>query len=144
MLSGSPDGSRPTTPRRFSQAAWFRAGSAPTRSRIMFHAARLSAPSGGGPMARETEHCGQKQMRCADDFCRGLIPTVCANMYTATDLWPTLISRLQRRQNRFSKIPFLAAGVPGRKKIVSVSLCERKYAEGFPGSGHEFHGSRPL
>ena len=31
-------------------------------------------------MARDTEHCGQKQMRCAEDFCRGLIPTVCANM----------------------------------------------------------------
>src|SRR5712691_9913770 len=81
MLSGSPDVSRPTTPRRFSQAAWFRAGSAPTRSRIMFQAARLRAPSGGGPMARETEHCGQKQMRCADDFCRGLIPTVCEHVY---------------------------------------------------------------
>ncbi len=49
-------GSKPTIPRRLSQAAWFSAGSAPTRSRIMFHAARLSAPSGGGPMASETEH----------------------------------------------------------------------------------------
>src|ERR1700693_5747591 len=133
MLSGSPDVSRPTTPRRFSQAAWFRSGSAPTRSRIMFHAARLSAPSGGGPMASETEHCGQKQMRCADDFCRGLIPTVCANMYTATDLWPPSISRLQRRQNRFSKVPFLADTV-GRTKIVSLSLFRCKYAEGFPES----------
>jgi hypothetical protein len=28
----------------------------------------LSAPSGGGPMASETEHCGQKQIRCAVDF----------------------------------------------------------------------------
>src|SRR5678816_2374690 len=92
MLSGSLEGSRPATPRRLSHAAWFSAGSAPTRSRIMFQAARFSAPSGGGPMARETEHCGQKQMRCADDFCRGLMPTVCANIYTATDLCPTSIS----------------------------------------------------
>ena len=22
-------------------------------------------------MASDTEHCGQKQIRCADDFCRG-------------------------------------------------------------------------
>ena len=32
-----------------------------------------------GPIAKETEHCGQKQMRCAEDFWRGLTPTVCAN-----------------------------------------------------------------
>jgi len=57
-------------------------------------------------MARDTEHCGQKQMRCAEDFCRGLMPTVCANIYTATDLCPTSISRLQRRQYRFSKVSF--------------------------------------
>ena len=99
----SPGGSRPTIPRNDSHAASFNAGSAPTRSRIIFHAAILSAPSGGGPMARETEHCGQKQIRCAADFCRGLIPTVWANMYTATDLCPASSSRLQRRQNRLSK-----------------------------------------
>jgi hypothetical protein len=34
----------------------------------MFHAATLRAPSGGGPMASETEHWGQKQIRWADDF----------------------------------------------------------------------------
>jgi len=59
-------------------------------------------------MARETEHCGQKQIRRAADFCRGRIPTVCANMYTATDLCPGSNSRLQRRQYRFSNVPFLA------------------------------------
>src|SRR3981081_827828 len=91
-------GSKPASPRRFSHAAWFSAGSEQTRSRIIFHAARLSAPSGGGPMASETEHCGQKQIRWAPDFCRGLIPTVCANIYTATDLCPASSSRLQRRQ----------------------------------------------
>ena len=96
----------------------------------MFHAARLSAPSGGGPMARETEHGGQKQMRCADDFCRGLIPTVCANMYTATDLCPTSISRLQRRQNKFPKVPSWRAGA-ARKKILELARSRRKYAEGF-------------
>lgn len=54
-------------------------------------------------MARDTEHCGQKQIRRAADFCRGLIPTVCANRYTATDFSPASSSRLQRRQNKFSK-----------------------------------------
>lgn len=68
-------------------------------------------------MARETEHCGQKQIRCAEDFCRGLIPTVCANIYTATDLCPTSISRLQRRQNKFSK-----RHLPGGQR-----QAERKY-----------------
>ncbi len=106
----------------------------------MFHAARLSAPSGGGPMARETEHCGQKQMRCADDFCRGLIPTVCANMYTATDLWPTSISRLQRRQNKFSKASLPGGTLSARTKIVSLSLFRCKYAEGFPESGRSYSG----
>jgi hypothetical protein len=61
-------------------------------------------------MARETEHCGQKQIRCAVDFCRGLMPTVCANMYTATDLAPTVISRLQRRQNELFNVWFPDAG----------------------------------
>jgi len=79
----------------------------------MFHAAILSAPSGGGPIASETEHCGQKHIRCADDFCRGRIPTVWANIYTATDLCPASSSRLQRRQYKFSKIsPF---GAPAAK-----------------------------
>lgn len=73
-------GSKPKTPLRVSHAAWFRAGSEPTRSRIMSHAAMLRAPSGGGPMASETAHCGQKEMRWAVDFWRGLIPTVWANM----------------------------------------------------------------
>src|SRR5262249_8771060 len=74
-------GSNPTIPRRVSQAASFSAGSEPTRSRIICHAAILRAPSGGGPIANETEHWGQKQIRCAEDFWRGLIPTVCANIY---------------------------------------------------------------
>jgi len=63
----------------------------------------LSAPSGAGPIASETEHCGQKQIRCAEDFWRGFTPTVCANKYTATDFCPASISRLQRRQYRLSK-----------------------------------------
>jgi len=124
-------GSNPTIPRRLSQAAWFRAGSAPTSSRIIFHAAMLSAPSGGGPIARETEHWGQKQIRFAADFCRGLTPTVCANMYTATDLCPASISRLQRRQNRFSKGSFLAAGCGPRKYSLHV-LPGRKVRREIP------------
>jgi len=40
----------------------------------------VQAPSGESPNASETEHCGQNTIRCAPDFCRGLIPTVCANM----------------------------------------------------------------
>ena len=124
-------GSNPTIPRRLSQAAWFSAGSAPTSSRIIFQAAMLSAPSGGGPIARETEHCGQKQIRFAADFCRGLTPTVCANMYTATDLCPGSISRLQRRQNRFSTGSFLAAGC-GPESILSTCCREGKCVERFP------------
>jgi hypothetical protein len=58
----------------------------------------FNAPSGGNPIASDTAHCGQKQTRCADDFCRGLTPTVCANMYTATDLSPISIERRHRRQ----------------------------------------------
>ena len=87
-----------------SHAASFNAGSALTRSRIICQADRLSAPSGGGPMAKDTEHWGQKQIRCAFDFWRGRIPTVCANIYTATDFWPDSNSRLHRRQNKFSKL----------------------------------------
>jgi hypothetical protein len=123
-------GSRPTIPRRLSQAAWFRDGSAPTSSRIIFHAAMLSAPSGGGPIARETEHCGQKQIRLAADFCRGLTPTVWANIYTATDLCPGSISRLQRRQKRFSKGSFLAASC-GPESILSISCPEGKCVKRF-------------
>ena len=105
-------GSRPSTPLKLSQAARFRAGSEPTRSRIISQAAMLRAPSGGGPMAKETEHWGQNEMRCAVDFCRGLIPTVWANMYRATDLWPGSSTRLQRRQSIFSNnvlLEFLTA-----------------------------------
>ena len=92
-------GSKPSSmPCKLSHAASVNAGSAPTMSRIICQAARLSAPSGAGPMASETEHCGQKQMRCAEDFWRGLTPTVCANRYTATDFCPASSSRLQRRQ----------------------------------------------
>src|SRR5579862_895342 len=64
----------------------------------MSQAAIFSAPSGGNPIASDTAHCGQKQIRFADDFCRGRTPTVCANMYTATDLSPDSISRRQRKQ----------------------------------------------
>jgi len=74
----------------------------------MSHAARLSAPSGGIPMASDTAHCGQKQIRCAPDFCRGFTPTVCANIYTATDLCPASISRLQRKQEIGCTASFLA------------------------------------
>ena len=112
--------SSPSTPRRVSQAAWFRAGSALTKSRIICHAAMLSAPSGGGPIANETEHCEQKQIRCADDFCRGRMPTVCANIYTATDLCPASSSRLQRRQYKFSKDSF--PGLLGRNEILSLRI----------------------
>jgi hypothetical protein len=99
-------GNNPTTPRKFSHAASFSAESELTNSRIMSHAAKFNAPSGAGPMAKDTEHCGQKQIRCAADFCRGRMPTVWANMYTATDLCPGSISRLQRRQRRFSTRAF--------------------------------------
>lgn len=117
-------GSKPTTPRNVSHAAWFSAGSELTRSRIICHATMLSAPSGGGPIAKETEHCGQKQIRCAADFCRGLTPTVCANIYTATDLCPASSSRLQRRQCRFPTGFFLAASSPEEKILSSRPWCK--------------------
>jgi len=117
----------PSTPRRVSQAAWFSAGSELTRSRIICQAAMLRAPSGGGPIAKDTEHCGQKQIRRADDFCRGRIPTVCANMYTATDLCPASSSRLQRRQYIFSKGSFLAASSRVEKKYCLYASAGRKY-----------------
>lgn len=73
-------GSSSTAPLKSFHAASVRAGWAPTRSRIICQAATLSAPSGVGPIASETEHCGQKQILLAPDFWRGLTPTVCANM----------------------------------------------------------------
>jgi hypothetical protein len=91
----------------------------------MFQAATLSAPSGGGPIARETEHCGQKHIRCAADFCRGRIPTVWANMYTATDLCPASSSRLQRRQYRFSKDPPLTAKQNTVSILPAAQVCKR-------------------
>lgn len=72
-------------------------------------------------MARETEHCGQKQIRCAVDFCRGRMPTVCANIYTATDLCPASSSQLQRKQRRCSTL--LPCGlVAAKQHTVSASL----------------------
>jgi hypothetical protein len=100
-------------------------------SRIICQAARLSAPSGAGPMARETEHCGQKQMRCAGDFWRGLTPTVCANRYTATDFCPASSSRLQRRQYRLSKVPS-GGWLQDLFTLLSLRHYQRhKYVEGF-------------
>src|SRR5215469_8396188 len=71
-------GRYPSIPRNASQAAAVNAGSELTNSLIICHAAMLRAPSGAGPMASETEHCGQKHMRWAADFCRGRTPTVWA------------------------------------------------------------------
>jgi hypothetical protein len=34
----------------------------------MSQAAMFKAPSGGMPIASDTAHCGQKQIRCAVDF----------------------------------------------------------------------------
>src|SRR5579872_2660008 len=76
----SPVVNNPAIPRRLSHAASFSDGSALTNSRIISHATIFSAPSGGNPIASDTAHCGQKQIRCALDFCRGLTPTVCENI----------------------------------------------------------------
>jgi hypothetical protein len=32
--------------------------------------------SGGNPIASDPAHWGEKQIRCAEDFCRGFTPTV--------------------------------------------------------------------
>src|SRR5438309_313154 len=122
------------TPRKVSQAAWFRAGSDLTRSRIICQAAMLRAPSGGGPIAKDTEHWEQKQIRCADDFCRGLIPTVCANMYTATDLCPASSSRLQRRQYKFSKKFLPGRGELRGKEILSPRIGRAQVCMEIPAS----------
>src|SRR5215475_1755976 len=104
-FSSFPALNSPTIPRRLSHAASFRDDSELTRSRIISQATILRAPSGGSPIASDTAHCGQKQTRCAADFCLGLTPTVWANMYTATDLSPISIPRLQRRQTIPCKCP---------------------------------------
>ncbi len=125
-------GSKPSSiPCRLSQAASVSAGSAPTMSRIICQAARLNAPSGAGPIASETEHCGQKQIRCAEDFWRGLTPTVCAKRNTATDFCPASSSRLQRRQYKLSKSPVSESRVVFT--LLSPRRCRwHKYVEGFP------------
>jgi hypothetical protein len=100
----------------------------------MSQAARFSAPSGGIPIASDTAHCGQKQILCAPDFCRGFTPTVCANMYTATDLCPASISRLQRKQEIGCTYSFLSSqGFANQYAhlIWATSLWSRKYEERF-------------
>ena len=142
----SPPGSIPTMPRKVSHAASVKAGSAPTRSRIICQAATLSAPSGAGPIASETEHCGQKQIRRAADFCRGRTPTVCANMYTATDLCPASRCRLQRKQYKFSKRPLEKTGA-AKHRYCLATLMERKYVRGFHPAArprYDFHLSLPM
>src|SRR5439155_787358 len=82
-VPASLGGNKPTIPRRVSQAAWFSAGSDPRRSRIIFQAATLRAPSGDGPIARATEHWGTE----TDPLCRRLLPRfyshgLCEHKYT--------------------------------------------------------------
>jgi hypothetical protein len=94
---------------------------------------RLRAPSGGIPIASDTAHCGQKQILCAPDFCRGLTPTVWANMYTATDLCPTSISRLQRRQTMVCMITSTFFIWKDENRFtLSHSTASDKYEVGFP------------
>jgi hypothetical protein len=81
-------------------------------------------------MASDTAHCGQKQIRRAPDFCRGFTPTVCANMYTATDLCPVSISRLQRRQTT-GCIGYILAFVFPCKLTFSHAIAIGKYEERF-------------
>src|SRR5271165_5343543 len=102
-------------------------------SRIMSHAAIFSAPSGCIPMASDTAHCGQKHIRCAPDFCRGFTPTVCANIYTATDLWPASISRLQRKQEIGCTSSILMVDLgPAEFHVLSATPAPaRKYAGRF-------------
>jgi hypothetical protein len=75
-------------------------------------------------------------MRCAPDFCRGFTPTVCANIYTATDLCPASISRLQRKQVIGCTDP-LAVFVWSHE--ISITLADsppnHKYESRFPRSG---------
>jgi len=79
---------------------------------------------------QRTEHCGQKQMRWAEDFCRGLTPVVCANTNTATDFCPASISRLQRRQYKLSKdsvscCPQSSVPVTVSKTLPFAQVCRK-------------------
>jgi 8-oxo-dGTP pyrophosphatase MutT (NUDIX family) len=56
------------------------------------------------------------------------MPTVCVNIYTATDLFPDSSSRLQRRQYKFSKREFLDIS---DYKMLSADLAGGKYVERF-------------
>ena len=95
----------------------------------MSQAAMFSDPSGASPIASDTEHCGQNEMRCADDFWRGLIPTVWANMYIDTNLLPGSSERSQRKQCGLSKSP-LPPQADVRFILTSHSET-RKYVERF-------------
>jgi hypothetical protein len=115
--------SKPTTPRKVSHAAWFSAGSELTRSRIICQATMLRAPSGGGPIAKETEHCGQKQIRCAADFCRGLTLRS-ARTYTRQPICVPLRAPDYSADNAgFPKV-CSSQRAPPRKNIVSTPLVQ--------------------
>jgi 8-oxo-dGTP pyrophosphatase MutT (NUDIX family) len=74
-------------------------------------------------------------MRCAVDFWRGLIPTVCANIYRATDFCPFSSSRLQRRQcmvsNGLSWQTICTWARPVRYEYWLWRDIRRKYVERF-------------
>src|SRR5256884_5552526 len=83
----------------------------------------LRAPSGGGPIAKETEHCGQKQIRCAADFCRGLTLRS-ARTYTRQPICVPLRAPDYSADNAgFPKV-CSSQRAPAKKNIVSTPLVQ--------------------
>jgi len=74
----SPASNKRTVPRRFSTRLIQRRIGA---DEIADHIPRGDVQGTSAKAQRQRDrHCGQNTIRCAPDFCRGLIPTVCANM----------------------------------------------------------------
>src|SRR5206468_6171750 len=83
----------------------------------------LRAPSGGGPIAKETEHCGQKQIHCAADFCRGLTLRS-ARTYTRQPIVSRFELPITTQTMQVSQRSVPRSEVPPRKNIVSTPLVQ--------------------
>src|SRR2546429_2388042 len=116
--------SSPSTPRKVSHAAWFSAGSELTRSRIICQATMLRAPSGGGPIAKETEHCGAE----TNSLCRRFLPRsypyglrehIHGNRFVSRFELPITAQTMQVSQGSVPR-----GELPPRKNIVSMPLVQ--------------------
>jgi hypothetical protein len=118
-------------PRKLSHAARLSAGSKPTRSRIMFHAAMLRAhppvevPSPGRPSTEGRNISAEPTISGA------VVSLQSARTYIPrpTCVLPR-VPDYSEDNTSFPKI--LLASSRGQEKILSPTLEDRKYAEGFP------------